>query len=404
MEHKIFIGAQWGDEGKGRFIDYFTSLGSYLVVRYQGGPNAGHTVYADGNKYVLHQLPTGIIHQDCISVIGNGCVINPKSLFDEIEDLKSQGIEVTPDKLKISSNVHLITPYHIARDKILCEGKFGTTGRGIGPCYESKFTRSGFRLGDVNSNSLNKDFLTNLLVPSQAESSYVEDNLNIDEFFNYTNKLTDFICDTSEFIYGWISQDKEVIYEGAQGSDLDIDHGTYPYVSTSNSTIGGAFTGSGVYVDFKHRVGIFKAYVTRVGTGPFPTGDACEFSDMIQEKGEEFGATTGRVRKCGWLDLVQLKKAIRVNGFNSLIMTKLDVLSGLPYLGVCVGYENEEPKIELFESWEEDITSTRDWDSLPTNAKKYISCIRDYLSTPIDIVSVGKKREDLIPLTNRLTS
>lgn len=419
----VVIGAQWGDEGKGKITD-FLAEGADVVVRYQGGNNAGHTVIANDKKYKLHLIPSGILYDDKLCIIGNGVVIDPKALLDEIEYLKNEGIRVDNKKLLISDRAHVIMPYHKKIDA-LSEKKrgskdIGTTGKGIGPCYTDKHERTGIRICDL----LNKEVFyerqkTNLEVKNRLiREIYEDEEMNFDEIYNtyieYAEKLKDFITDTSVVLYDNIKEGKKVLFEGAQGTLLDIDYGTYPYVTSSHPIAGGVCIGSGIGPTMIDRVvGVCKAYTTRVGKGPFPTELFDEIGDYIREKGFEYGTTTGRARRCGWLDLVILKYAARISGLTSLAITKIDTLAGLEKIKVCTGYEFEgrvienfpasledlakcKPIYEDFDGWDESIQRAKTYEDLPENAKKYLKFIEEYTGVRISIVSVGPERENTI--------
>jgi len=419
----VVIGAQWGDEGKGKITD-FLAEGADVVVRYQGGNNAGHTVIANDKKYKLHLIPSGILYDDKLCIIGNGVVIDPKALLDEIEYLKNEGIRVDNKKLLISDRAHVIMPYHKKIDA-LSEKKrgskdIGTTGKGIGPCYTDKHERTGIRICDLlNKEVFYERLKTNLEVKNRLiREIYEDEEMNFDEIYNtyieYAEKLKDFITDTSVVLYDNIKEGKKVLFEGAQGTLLDIDYGTYPYVTSSHPIAGGVCIGSGIGPTMIDRVvGVCKAYTTRVGKGPFPTELFDEIGDYIREKGFEYGTTTGRARRCGWLDLVILKYAARISGLTSLAITKIDTLAGLEKIKVCTGYEFEgrvienfpasledlakcKPIYEEFDGWDESIQRAKTYEDLPENAKKYLKFIEEYTGVRISIVSVGPERENTI--------
>ncbi|CCC57779.1 adenylosuccinate synthase [Caloramator australicus] len=419
----VVIGAQWGDEGKGKITD-FLAEGADVVVRYQGGNNAGHTVIANDKKYKLHLIPSGILYDDKLCIIGNGVVIDPKALLDEIEYLKNEGIRVDNKKLLISDRAHVIMPYHKKIDA-LSEKKrgskdIGTTGKGIGPCYTDKHERTGIRICDLlNKEVFYEKLKTNLEVKNRLiREIYEDEEMNFDEIYNtyieYAEKLKDFITDTSVVLYDNIKEGKKVLFEGAQGTLLDIDYGTYPYVTSSHPIAGGVCIGSGIGPTMIDRVvGVCKAYTTRVGKGPFPTELFDEVGEYIREKGFEYGTTTGRARRCGWLDLVILKYAARISGLTSLAITKIDTLAGLEKIKVCTGYEFEgrvidnfpasledlakcKPIYEEFDGWDESIKDAKTYDDLPENAKRYLKFIEEYTGVRISIVSVGPERENTI--------
>ena len=420
MSAFIVLGAQWGDEGKGKMTDYLAEEAN-VVVRFQGGNNAGHTVVVGDKEYKLHLIPSGILYEDKLNVIGNGVVVDPKALFEEIEYLEGVGVKVTPEKLIISDRAQLIMPYHKVLDRLKekARGKndIGTTGKGIGPCYTDKFERCGIRVCDL----MHEDVFTEKLRENiEMKNAYITkvlggEALNFDEilkeYLDFAKKLRPFVQDTSVRVYNDIKADKTVLFEGAQGMLLDIDYGTYPYVTSSNTTAGGVANGVGIGPNMiTNAVGITKAYTTRVGKGPFPTELLDETGDWIREKGHEYGVTTGRSRRCGWLDLVIVKTACRVSGLTSLAVTKIDTLAGLDKLKVCVGYKFNgeiidyfpasledlakcEPVYEEFEGWGEEVANARSYDELPENAKKYLKRIEEFTDTKISIVSVGPKRD-----------
>ncbi|MBZ0314636.1 adenylosuccinate synthase [Clostridium butyricum] len=420
MSAFIVLGAQWGDEGKGKMTDYLAEEAN-VVVRFQGGNNAGHTVVVGDKEYKLHLIPSGILYEDKLNVIGNGVVVDPKALFEEIDYLEGVGVKVTPEKLIISDRAQLIMPYHKVLDKLKeqARGKndIGTTGKGIGPCYTDKFERCGIRVCDL----MHEDVFTEKLKENiEMKNAYITKVLGgepvsfdeiLKEYLEFAKKLRPFVQDTSVRVYNDIKADKTVLFEGAQGMLLDIDYGTYPYVTSSNTTAGGVANGVGIGPNMiTNAVGITKAYTTRVGKGPFPTELLDETGDWIREKGHEYGVTTGRSRRCGWLDLVIVKTACRVSGLTSLAVTKIDTLAGLEKLKVCVGYKFNgevidyfpasledlakcEPIYEEFEGWGEEVANARSYDELPENAKKYLKRIEEFTDTKISIVSVGPKRD-----------
>lgn len=414
------LGAQWGDEGKGKMTDYLAEEAD-VVVRFQGGNNAGHTVVVGDKEYKLHLIPSGILYEDKLNVIGNGVVVDPKALFEEIAYLEGVGVKVTPEKLIVSDRAHLIMPYHKTLDKLKekARGKndIGTTGKGIGPCYTDKFERCGIRVCDLMHEDV---FAEKLKQNIEMKNAYITnvlggEALNFDEilkeYLEFGEKLKPFVQDTSVRVYNDIKANKTVLFEGAQGMLLDIDYGTYPYVTSSNTTAGGVASGVGIGPNMiTNSVGITKAYTTRVGKGPFPTELLDETGDWIREKGHEYGVTTGRSRRCGWLDLVIVKTAARVSGLTSLAVTKIDTLAGLEKIKVCVGYKfNDtiidyfpasledlskcEPIYEEFDGWDDSVADVRSYDELPDNVKKYLNRIAEFTDTKISIVGVGPKRD-----------
>ncbi|MFQ5587628.1 MAG: adenylosuccinate synthase [Nitrospiria bacterium] len=418
----IVIGTQWGDEGKGKIVDLLSEHADY-VVRYQGGHNAGHTIVIGENAIVLHLIPTGLLQAGKRGVIGNGVVINPKALLEEIEGLTAQGIAVD-GRLFISASAHLIMPYHqridLESEKTKGHRKIGTTGRGIGPAYADKMSRTGIRVCDLFDKALFKEKLeTNVQAINQtcAESDTtppfdVEEIYQ--EYLGYAEKIRPYVTDTALLLNRAIDEGKHLLFEGAQGMHLDVDHGTYPYVTSSNSSAGGASTGTGVGpTRFNEVLGVTKAYTTRVGSGPFPSELTGETGALLRKKGSEFGATTGRPRRCGWFDALQVRHTVRINHMTSLALTKLDVLDGLPRISICVGYEIDgetvhempcalggleraKPILKHFSGWEESTHGVTDEEKLPKNAKIYLEAISELVGCRIDIVSTSSKRGETI--------
>jgi len=416
MENLLIVGSQWGDEGKGKFVDIFTDHFD-VVARYQGGHNAGHTILIDNEKYVLHLIPSGILRPDKLCVIGNGVVLDPVALVKEIDLLHERGISVA-GRLFISDRAHLILPYHRAVERKDEDGRghhaIGTTLRGIGPAYSDKFFRCGIRAGDVRD----EDSLRIRCQHFRDQKSWFwGDGLAQQipaqewaEFYDACRLIRPFVADTALLIHQWQAAGKRILAEGAQGTMLDIDHGTYPFVTSSSATAGGAMTGLGVPPHFIGRiVGIMKAYTTRVGSGPFPTELQDETGRHLQERGAEFGASTGRPRRCGWLDLFQMQYSCRINGFHGLIITKLDVLDGLSSLRVCVGYRLDghpldgvpqsaetlgrvEPVWHDLPCWPGPTSHIRTFDQLPPEAVHYIRFIENFLQTEISLISTGPDR------------
>ncbi len=420
MSVRVIVGSQWGDEGKGKITDILAEE-SDLVVRYQGGNNAGHTVVVGESVFKLHLIPSGILYDNCTCVIANGVVIDPAVLFEEIETLKKQGINVTPDRLKISSIANVILPFHKRLDgqqeAKRHEEKIGTTGKGIGPAYTDKISRTGIRIQDL----LSKEKIKKKIIKRQWQTVFSDDDLNIDEvvdtYYEFGKKLEPFIIDSSLYVNRAIDADKNVIMEGAQGTLLDVDHGTYPFVTSSNPISGGACIGAGVGPHKIHKViGVTKAYLTRVGEGPFTTELLDETGEFLRDRGGEFGTTTGRPRRCGWLDLVILKYAIRVNGITEICFTKLDVLDGLKSLKVCTAYKTKsgeildeypldldvysecEPIYEELPGWDDDISQMTSYKQLPENAKKYCEFVSAQTGVKIKLISVGTRRRQTIHL------
>jgi adenylosuccinate synthase len=420
MPVTIIVGAQWGDEGKGKIVDLLSEKAD-VVARYQGGANAGHTVAIEDRNYVFHLIPSGIFHGNVICVIGNGVVIDPVALMQEIEMVKSFGIDIKR-RLLISHNAHLIMPYHKLLDSIREQGeqKIGTTGRGIGPAYIDKVMRVGIRIVDL----LDWDVLCAKLRNNIEEKNellkkvYGAEELDvgkiINEYVEFDKKIDEFVTDTSYFLNNAIKVGKRILAEGAQGALLDVDHGTYPYVTSSNPTSGGACTGLGISpVHVDSVFGIVKAYSTRVGNGPFPTELTDETGDKLRDVGSEYGATTGRPRRCGWFDAFSVKYSVMINGIERIAIMKLDVLDGLREIKVCVGYERDgkrlktlptdlktlnsvTPIYETLKGWESGIADIRSFDDLPINCKCYLGVLEELTGTKVDIISVGPKRNQTI--------
>ncbi|MDE2855718.1 MAG: adenylosuccinate synthase [Chloroflexota bacterium] len=427
MPITILIGAQWGDEGKGRVVDWLAASAD-IVARYAGGDNAGHTVALDGEVYKLHLIPSGILHSNVVSVMGNGMVINPVSLVREIDALRKLGVRITPDRLVISSRAHIITPAHIAldraRESALGESKIGTTLRGIGPAYLDKTGRAGIRTGDMLLDI--EEFAERLVaaIESSNEDLYAQGLESLDareatqNYLDAADFLRPYIRDVSIYLYEALKAGKKVVCEGAQGTLLDIDHGSYPFVTSSSPTAGGALTGLGVGPLFVERVlGVAKAFSTRVGGGPMPTELDGPVAGHFRGSGanfwDEFGTTTGRPRRCGWLDVVMLRYAVGVNGLSELMLTKMDILSGLDELKLATAYEIDgerfeyppvtnaqleraRPIYETLPGWGVDLNSCRHFSDLPAAARNYIRRVAELCDVPIDIVSVGPERDQLV--------
>lgn len=417
MGATVLVGSQWGDEGKGKIVDLI-SKGFEIVVRYQGGANAGHTVEIGDKKYILHLIPSGILRDNVICVIGNGVVIDPTALLDEIALLKQNNIDVD-GRLFISHNAHLIMPYHKLLDSINESGnnKIGTTGRGIGPCYIDKYARKGIRIVDLlNRTELEKKIRANIKEKNEIlQKIHSHAGLDVDaivkEYLEFDLTIDKYIKDAPAFLNRAMDEGKSVLLEGAQGTFLDIDHGTYPYVTSSSPTSGGACTGSGIPpTRIDSVIGIVKAYTTRVGNGPFPTELLDDDGEKLRKIGVEFGATTGRPRRCGWYDAFLVAYSKMINGITSVALTKLDVLSGFEKIKVCVGYEVNGKKLKTFptnveqliqvtpvyetlDGWNTDITNCEHYDDLPGKTKDYLDFISRQSGIKIDIVSVGPKRK-----------
>jgi len=412
------VGAQWGDEGKGKIVDLLTSEVD-MVVRFQGGNNAGHTVIVDGKKYVLHVVPSGILHPGKMCIIGNGVVLDPASFFEEIDALAALGLDVSPERLKISYKTHLIMPYHRAIDGARegkAKNKIGTTGRGIGPCYEDKKSRVGVRAGDLTDPEVLKAKIYKALEEKNVlfTQLYGMEALDPEKVFEYlmalAPRLVPYLADASTLIMEANAAGQNIMFEGAQGVMLDIDHGTYPFVTSSNVVCDNASIGAGVNAGLiDERIAIVKAYTTRVGAGPFPTELFDETGDFLRSQGGEFGATTGRPRRCGWLDIVVLREMARLCDPTIMALTKLDVLTGLKDIKVCVAYEyegqimqyppqtprgldNVKPVFEVLPGWEEDLTGCSSWEQLPENCRRYVERIEELLGVKAGFISVGPDR------------
>ncbi|MBN1405779.1 MAG: adenylosuccinate synthase [Candidatus Omnitrophica bacterium] len=418
MPATVVIGAQWGDEGKGKIIDLL-SASSDMIVRFQGGDNAGHTVVFDGKEFILHLIPSGILHKGKICVIGNGVVVNPKALLEEIKVLKSKNIGVE-GRFFISTLCHIIFPYHSKLDELKEEksakGKIGTTKKGIGPCYADKAARSGIRLADLLDDAAfreklkkNIDEKNEILAKVYGFSGFSFDDI-YNEYCVYREEIKKYAADTISLINNSLNNSKKVLLEGAQGTFLDVDFGTYPYVTSSSATAGGACIGCGISPSRINKVvGVVKAYTTRVGEGPFPTEFSDDLMTKIRSKGKEFGATTGRPRRCGWFDAALVRHAAILNDLKEVVVTKLDVLDDLDKINICVGYEYKGKKLEGFPAsseilsaikpvykeypgWKCDISNIKKYADLPKNAKNYLNKISELIGTKIALVSVGSDR------------
>ena len=423
MPVDILVGTQWGDEGKGKLIDVLTRDVD-MVVRFQGGNNAGHTVIVDGKKAALHLVPSGILHKDKICLIGNGVVLDPVVFIEELDTLIGQGVDVSPSRLKISAKTHLIMPYHKvldkAREKKLEGQKIGTTGRGIGPCYEDKVARVGVRASDLTDPELLKAKIAAALKEKNVlfTALYGIDALSVDAVFDevmaVAPRVIPHLTDVSSDLEALWAAGKSVLFEGAQGIHLDVDHGTYPFVTSSNTVSGNAAAGCGVGPNRLDRiVGILKAYTTRVGEGPFPTELNDATGELLRTNGGEFGVTTGRPRRCGWQDIPVLRESARLNGLTDIALTKLDVLSGFESIQICVAYDYKgkrmdyppqeqgalglvTPVYETVPGWKEDITKCKTWDELPEAARAYVQRLEQLSGVPVSMVSVGPDRNQTI--------
>ena len=421
MTVTIVLGAQWGDEGKGRVTDYFATNADF-VVRYQGGNNAGHTIIVGDQRFALSLIPSGVMYPGCTPVIGSGCVVDPTVLLGEVDMLASRG--VSPDRLRLSSNAHLIMPYHRKLDAVmeryLGRNQIGTTKKGIGPAYTDKFSRRGVRVQDLFDPKIFADKVTaalddtNRILSRGYNQLPVDPQKVIDEYLALAPRLLPFVDDTALLLWRGVRDGKEVLFEGAQGTLLDIDHGTYPFVTSSNPTAGGALIGSGIGPrEIDRVVGVAKAYISRVGTGPFPTELHDEVGEAMIELGGEYGTVTGRRRRCGWLDLVALRYAARINSLSDLFITKIDILSAFDTLQVAVGYTSQGetydefprqqrvlydcvPIYEELPGWKTDITGCRTYRDLPMEARDYIEFIEEHTGVAVGWISVGPERSQLI--------
>ncbi len=424
MPATIVIGAQWGDEGKGRVVDFFAEKADY-VVRFQGGNNAGHTIVVGDEKLALSLIPSGILYPDCVPVIASGTVIDPQVLLAEMDMATDRGLD--PSSVKLSTNAHLIMPYHrkldAAIERYLGKNQIGTTKKGIGPAYTDKYARFGIRVQDLFDEKIFREKVEAALVEKNKILPRVYNTLPMDadeivaEYLEYAERLKPHVVDTSLLLWNAIQDGKNVLFEGAQGTLLDIDHGTYPFVTSSNATAGGAVVGTGVGPKVIDEViGVTKAYISRVGTGPFPTELDDETGDTMIELGGEYGTVTGRRRRCGWLDLLALRYAVRVNSLTKIFLTKLDILSAFDIIKVATGYRSAEgdftdfpaqqsvlyhcePIYTELSGWREDITGIREYDDLPKGAQTYIEYIQDSVGVPVGWVSVGPERSQLINLS-----
>lgn len=422
MSNVAVIGSQWGDEGKGKIVDWLSSRAD-VVVRFQGGHNAGHTLVIDGVEYKLNLLPSGIVRQGKLSIIGNGVVVNPWCLLKEIETLREKGVRIKPENLMLAENANLILPVHQALDQAMevtrGQNKIGTTNRGIGPCYEDKVSRRGIRVCDLYHPELLKEKLTKMMFhhnillkgmgvdPVDADSTYDKLMEISSDILSYTGVVWK-VLDQAK------AENKKILFEGAQGTMLDIDHGTYPFVTSSNTVSAQAASGSGMGPDsIKFVLGITKAYTTRVGTGPFPTEQDNEIGQRLGEKGKEFGTNTGRKRRCGWFDAVMVRQASKINGMSGIALTKLDVLDGLDEIKICIGYKlngkeidhypssqieqaEVEPIYETIDGWGDSTYGARSWADLPAQAIKYVRRIEELINTPVTLLSTSPERDDTI--------
>jgi adenylosuccinate synthase len=424
MSDVVIVGAQWGDEGKGKIVDVYTER-AQIVARYQGGHNAGHTVVVGDETFILHLIPSGILHKGKTCVIGNGVVVSPEALVREMDQITERGVDLM-DRLFVSDRAHVIMPYHIAldlaREKRSGERAIGTTGRGIGPAYEDKAARSGIRICDLLDTGVFRervadslDFKNFILKQYYGTNGFDQEEV-IDSTLAQVDRFRAYIVDTTDLLQKAIASKKNILFEGAQGSHLDVDHGTYPYVTSSSTVAGGACAGTGIGPDAIDAViGISKAYTTRVGSGPFPTELHDEIGDRIREDGGEYGATTGRPRRCGWFDAVVVRQSARLNGMTGLVITKLDVLDGLDPVRICVGYtykgerydlvpsglselEGCQPIYEEHPGWSIPTAGCRDWDDLCQEAKSYIQRLEELTEVRVAAVSTGQERSQYLEL------
>ena len=423
MSTLVVVGVQWGDEGKGKIVDLLTREAD-VIVRFQGGNNAGHTLVVGGQKTIVRLIPSGVLHDGKVCVIGNGMVVNPEVLVEEIETLQTRGRLSDPASLKVSELAHLVMPYHkaidLARERLRGAGKIGTTGRGIGPTYEDKMARVGIRFVDLLDDGVFAEKLERNLAEKNVylDTLLEEQPLDYQQIFDDTRRLRDrlapYVANTSRYVHDALAAGRKVLFEGAQGTMLDVDHGTYPFVTSSNTLAGAVCTGAGIaprHIDAV--LGISKAYTTRVGSGPFPTEDHGPAGEKLRRDGGEFGTVTGRPRRCGWFDAVVVRTAARLSGLSGLALTKIDVLSGLSTIRVCTGYthrgrsydevpagahllEAVTPIYEELPGWSEPLTDIRSLDALPRNARAYVERVEAIVGVPVRMISVGAGREETI--------
>ena len=422
MANVVVVGSQWGDEGKGKIVDWLSSRAD-VVVRFQGGHNAGHTLVVDGKVYKLHLLPSGIVRQGKLSIIGNGVVVDPWALLKEIDTLKGQGVDITPENLMVAENANLILPIHTQMDHAMERARgnnpIGTTGRGIGPCYEDKVARRGIRVSDLKDHKLLKEKLETMMFHHNAllkgfDAEPLDVNEMLAELVAVSDKIIPFIGVVWKVLDEARQAQKKILFEGAQGIMLDVDHGTYPFVTSSNIVASQAATGAGVGPNALNSIlGITKAYTTRVGSGPFPTEQDNEIGQFLCEKGHEFGTTTGRKRRCGWFDAALVKQSVKISGITGIALTKLDVLDGLKEIKICTGYDldgqtidyipscqSEQarlvPVYETMDGWDDTTKGARSWADLPAPAVKYVKRIEELVGCPVTLLSTSPERDDTI--------
>ena len=423
MSTLVVVGIQWGDEGKGKVVDLLAREAD-IIARFQGGNNAGHTLVVGGKKTIVRLIPSGVLHDDKICIIGNGVVVDPQVLVEELDTLQQQGCLLDPALLKISETAHLIMPYHkaidLARERLRGEGRIGTTGRGIGPTYEDKMARVGIRFVDLLDEQVFQEKLShnlqekNIYLGAILKEQALDYTQIFDSYRRFRDRLAPHVTNTSRYLHHEIVRGRKILFEGAQGTMLDVDHGTYPYVTSSNTVSGAVCAGAGIAPQHIHGViGISKAYTTRVGSGPFPTELFGAEGEKLRRDGGEFGTVTGRPRRCGWFDAVVARTAVRLNGVTSLALTKIDVLSGLPTIRVCTGYAHQgqqydevpasvhvierlTPVYEDLPGWSESLTDIRSLDALPLNARRYVERVEQLVNIPVKMISVGAGREETI--------
>jgi adenylosuccinate synthase len=425
MAATVVVGVQWGDEGKGKIVDLL-ARDADVVVRFQGGSNAGHTLVVGEERTVLHLVPSGVLHRGKVCVIGNGVVVDPAVLVTELTELRARGYLADDECLKISEEAHLVMPYHkaidLARERLRGKGKVGTTGRGIGPTYEDKMARIGIRVVDLLDEEVFREKLAanleekNIYLRSILKEPGLDFTTIHGAYRRHADRLRRYVTDTGLYLHRAVAAGRRILFEGGQGTMLDVDHGTYPYVTSSNTVAGAACAGAGVGPEtFDQVIGICKAYTTRVGNGPLPTEERGEIGARLRESGDEFGATTGRPRRCGWFDAVVVRQSAQLNGLTGIALTKLDVLTGIDPLRICVAYraagerfervpasvrllEQSVPEYQELPGWSEPLGAARRVEALPANARRYVDRLEELTGTPLAMISVGARREDTIIL------